>query len=112
MEKATKRQVIRRTEKEKLELLEQWEQSGLSIKRFCDEHHFSDSVFHGWLNKYRRHSPKAPADKSAFIPLQVTASSKTVEDGGLLYAEVILKGDCRIKFYQPVSADALRTLIA
>jgi hypothetical protein len=35
MNKATKRQIITRSENEKLDLIDHREQSGLSIKRFC-----------------------------------------------------------------------------
>lgn len=54
MKQAAKRQIVRRTEKEKPALIESREKGGLSINRFCDEHRFFDSLFHGWLNQYRR----------------------------------------------------------
>ncbi len=100
MHKAAKRKIIRRKEKEKLDLIEQWEQSGLSIKRFCDQHRFSDSLFHSWLNKYRRHTNKAATPNNEFIPLSITTPSPMGEDGCSLYAKVILEGGCRIRFYQ------------
>jgi transposase-like protein len=112
MNKAAKRQIIRRNEKEKLELISQWEKSGLSIKRFCHEHQFSDSLFHSWLNKYRRHNKKAPVPHNDFMALPITAPAAMPPDNCSLYAEVILKDGVRIKLYQPVSVDYLRTLTA
>ncbi len=112
MNKAAKRQINRRSEQEKLELISQWEKSGLSIKQFCHQHHFSDSLFHSWLNKYRRHNQTAPAQNGDFLALPITAPAATAEDCFSLYAEVILKGGSRIKLYQPVSVDYLRTLTA
>lgn len=108
MKEATKRQIIRRTEKEKLDLIEQWEGSALSIKRFCDEHRLSDSLFHSWLNKYRRRKEgKAPGK---FVAVQLQPPVTLTEDDSTLYAEVVLKEGNRIKFYQPVGVDFLRTL--
>jgi transposase-like protein len=112
MRKTLQKPRIQRTEKEKLDLIEQWEQSGLPILTFCRQHHFSDSVFHSWLNKYRRHHKKTPTPESDFIALPITAPSTMPQDHCSLYAEIILKGGSHIRFYQPVSADYLRTLVA
>src|ERR1043166_1929570 len=102
MNKVTKRQIVKRSEKEKLELISQWEKSGLSIKKFCHQHHFSDSLFHNWLNKYRRHNIKAPASHNDFMALPISAPAAIAEDRSLLYAEVALASGSRIKLYQPV----------
>jgi transposase-like protein len=110
MNKAAKRQIIRRTEKEKLALIEQWEQSGLSIKKFCNEHQFSDSLFHSWLNKYWRN--KEGKTVNHFVPLQFTAPITLTEENRALFAEVLLKGGSCIKLYQPVAVEYLRTLTA
>ena len=110
MEKANKKPIIRRTEKEKLQLIEAWEKSGLSIKRFCEEHQFSDSLFHAWLNKYRRQ--KAAKTESNFVPVQIGAPIPSGEDHPVLFAAVMLKGGSQVKLYQPVSVDYLRTLTA
>lgn len=111
MEQATKKPIIKRTEQEKLQLIEQWEKSGLPIKTFCLQNNFSDSLFHSWLNKYRR-GRKAGKQKNEFIPLPISAPSFLGEDHCSLYAEVVLASGSRIKLYQPVGVDFLRTLIA
>ena len=110
MNKAAKRQIIRRTEQEKLDLIEAWEKSGLSIKRFCNQHQFSDSLFHAWLNKYRRRKEEKPA--GPFVPVHLTPSIVRNEDNAAAFAEVSLASGSHIKLYQPVGADFLRTLTA
>ncbi len=110
MDKIGKRLFIKRTEQEKLYLIDQWEKSGLPIKTFCNQHNFSDSLFHTWLNKYRRGS-KAVKVQKEFIPLQVT-SIPLSNHPGALYAEVITSGGTQVKFYQPVSGDLLRKILS
>jgi len=110
MEKAGKRPFIRRTEQEKLDLIDQWEKSGLPIKTFCNQHNFSDSLFHTWLNKFRRNS-KAVKVQKEFISLQVT-SMPLSNHPGVLYAEVITARGTQVKFYQPVSDDLLRKILS
>lgn len=110
MEKISKRSLIKRTEQEKLHFIEQWEKSGLPIKAFCNQHHFSDSLFHTWLNKYRRDRKAAKVQKE-FIPLKVT-SIPLSNHPGALYAEVITARGTQIKFYQPVSDDLLRKILS
>lgn len=110
MEKASKRSFIKRTEQEKLYLIDEWEKSGLPIKTFCGQHNFSDSLFHTWLNKYRRN--KKPVKKqNEFIPLQIT-SVPLLKQAGALYAEVITARGTQVKFYQPVSDNLLYKILS
>lgn len=51
MDKVVKKIIIRRSEEEKLALIEKWESSDLPITVFCGQHNFSDFLFHSWLNK-------------------------------------------------------------
>ncbi len=110
MDKTSKRSFIKRTEQEKLQLIDQWEKSGLPIKTFCNQHNFSDSLFHTWLNKYRR-SGKAVKVHKEFIPLQVTSIPLSNHPGSP-YAEVITARGIQVKFYQPVSDDLLCKILS
>lgn len=110
MDKTSKRSFIKRTEQEKLHLIDQWEKSGLPIKTFCNQHNFSDSLFHTWLNKYRRNNKPVKTQKE-FISLQV-ASMPLSNHPGSLYAEVITSKGTQVKFYQPVSDDLLRKILS
>ena len=110
MNKATKKQVTRRTEEEKLSLILEWEKSGLSIASFCRQHNLADSQFYSWKKNYRPQNERHPQNE--FIPLQITAAPAAItQDSPSLYAELVLAGGGSIKFYQPVAATYLRTLI-
>jgi transposase-like protein len=98
MDKANRKPFIKRTEQEKLDLIEQWEKSGLPIKTFCEQHQFSDSIFHSWLNKYRR-GKKLAKQQTAFVPLHIPSNSSPEVDSTGSYAEIILASGTRIKLY-------------
>ena len=108
MDKATKRPFIKRTEQEKLDLIYQWEKSGLRIKTFCEQHQFSNSLFHGWLNKYRGNRKTVKVQK-AFVPLQITASPGISPNTVSVYAEIITAKGNQVKLSRPVSNDYLPT---
>lgn len=111
MDKISKRRFTKRTEQQKLDLIDQWEKSGLAIKTFCDQHQFSDSLFHAWLNKYRRNKKTAGTPKD-FIAIQVASADLRDHDSPSLFAEVItIKGN-QLKLYQAVSVDFLQKLIS
>jgi len=110
MDKSGKRVFIKRTEEQKLDLIDQWEKSGLPIKRFCEQHKCSDSLFHSWLNKYRRNKKALPAEKS-FLPLQISGSSLVAADA-YPYAEIITANGNQVKLFQPVTVDFLRKLLS
>jgi transposase-like protein len=98
MDKANRKPFIKRTEQEKLNLIDEWEKSGLSIKIFCEQHQFSDSIFHSWLNKYRR-GKKSAKQQTAFVPLHMPSKSSAEVDTARSYAEIILASGTRIKLY-------------
>jgi transposase-like protein len=98
MDKVNRKKIIKRTEQEKLDLIDQWEKSGQPIKTFCDQHNFSDSVFHTWLNKYRRRK-KSTKQQKGFFPLHIASNSSVSEDSRSFYAEIIMASGTRIKLY-------------
>jgi transposase-like protein len=98
MDKAKRKPTIKRSEQEKLDLIEQWEKSGLPIKTFCDKHQFCDSIFHTWLNKYRRGKKPAKQQKG-FLPLHIASDSSISEDSRNFYTEIILASGTRIRLY-------------
>lgn len=60
-----------------LELLEQQQQSGLSIQAFCTQHSLPPGSFHNWKKKYGA----GDGGSSAFTPVQISPSAA-------LFAEV------------------------
>src|ERR1700722_19668188 len=81
-----------------LRLLQDYTQSGQSIKDFCALRNISQGTFHGWKHKYSETDPSR--DPVGFAPLQI------IPEPGL-FATV---GTIRI--YQPVSAAYLKELLS
>jgi transposase-like protein len=111
MNKTTKKVIIRRSEEEKLELIAKWESSGLPISVFCNQQGFSDSLFHTWLNKYRRNKKKVKPS-AAFIPLQLPPADKYEEKTSVAFAELTLSKGHQIKLFQMVPPEYLRALLS
>lgn len=83
--------------------IDQWQQSDLSQKAFCQAVNLRYHVFHYWYKCYRN---KASEPSSSFIKLNVSAPS------AVCLAELILVDGKRLLFHEPVSADYLKTLIS
>ena len=98
MDKAKRKPIAKRTEKEKLDLIDQWEKSGLPVKTFCEEHQFSDSIFHSWLNKYQR-GRKSTKQHKEFVPLRLPPNASVSDVSRNSYAEIILASGTRIRLY-------------
>ena len=83
--------------------IDQWQQSGLSQKAFCQKVKLPYHIFHYWYKRYRN-TASEPA--SSFIQLNVSTPSAA------FHAELILADGKRVLFHQPVSADYLKALIS
>lgn len=94
----------RRSSKQVQELIQQYEQSGLGVKQFCQMHGLSAAGFYKMRNRYQNKA-KVKA-KTSFIPVALTSTSTTSSRPASLFCEV--KG---IKIYQVVSATFLKELI-
>ena len=84
-------------------LINEWRQSGLSQKEFCEQNTIRYHVFHYWYKRYRSKNKEAAA---SFVKLEVLSSIHPA------YAELICGDGKRLVFHQPVSADYLRALLA
>ena len=83
--------------------INQWQQSGLTQKAFCQQVNLAYHVFHYWYKRYRiTESKPAPS----FIKLGVSTSSVTSS------IELVLPDGKRLLFHQPVSSDYLKALIS
>jgi|SRR5665647_1355621 len=87
-------------------LIENWQQSGLSQKAFCEQHQIVSHVFYYWYKCYRTKTD-APAAQPAngFIELH---SHDTSPEASI---EVLLACGHRIFFHQPVAASFIKAII-
>ena len=82
--------------------IDQWQQSGLTQKAFCQQVNLAYHVFHYWYKRYRI-TESNPA--SSFIKLGVCSSISS-------HTELVLPDGKRLLFHQPVSIDYLKALIS
>ena len=83
--------------------IEQWKQSNLTQKLYCEQHNIAYQAFHYWYKRYKNNSPvNLPA---SFVPLQV--QQQNVQP----HVELLLSDGRRIVFHQPVSSEFLKALI-
>src|SRR4051812_27794184 len=90
--------------------IEQWKQSDLTQKSYCEQHTIRYHVFHYWYKLYRdEHLGAQPQTKPSapFIPLTLSTSPATAA-----FAELHHSGGHHLLFHQPVSADYLKVLIS
>ncbi len=86
-------------------LIEQWQQSGLTQKTFCEQHAIRYYVFHYWFKRYRMQ--QAGEDNAgSFVKLQVVKPSS----GGAV--EINYPGGIRIIFHDQVSSNYLKSLVS
>jgi len=85
--------------------IDQWQQSDVTQKRFCEQNDIRYSVFHYWYKRYRTQNLNNGASQQ-FIKLAVSPIT------GPAYAELVLPDGKRLLFHQPVGSDFLKTLIA
>jgi len=83
--------------------IDQWRQSGLSQKAFCEHVNLSYHIFHYWYKRYRMTEIKHP---SSFIKLGVSSPSASSQ------TELVLPDGRRLLFHQPVAIDYLKALIS
>ena len=90
-----------RSAEEIIKLLEEFENSeGITIKEFCEINDISDATYYNWRKQY---GSKSKDDKSAgFIELVNQPSATNSEQP---FAELKI-----IRFYQPLSAEYIKSL--
>ncbi len=91
---------------EMFSLIEQWQQSDLTQKAFCEQHSIRYYVFHYWYKRYRMQQPGLPDNAGSFVKLQVVKPSSAGE------VEINFPGGIRILFHEPVSSSYLKSLVS
>ena len=89
---------------QKLAMIADWQQSGLSQKKYCEQNNIAYHVFHYWHihSRYKADRGGSPA----FVKLQ------TVSPPSGMHAELVLPDGKRLIFHQPLSADFFKALLA
>jgi len=101
--------IVRRSEEEIQRLLSEQEQSGLSVKEYCEMCDIVEQTFYGWLKRYRSKGAEEPKDPpvapGGFASIEIVPT--LVHDRPQLFAEV-----GNIKLYKEVSAEYLKALVS
>ena len=99
--------IVRRSEEEIQKILNEQEQSGLSVKEYCEMFDLVEQTFYGWLKRYRSKVAEDAKDHVAgsggFASIEVVPT--LVNERPQLFAEI-----GSIKLYKEVSAEYLKTL--
>jgi transposase-like protein len=98
---AVVKQRIYRSEEEILKLLDEQEQSGFSVKEYCELSEINEQTFYSWIKKHRNKNEEG-ANGFTTIEIIPSASSKPQ-----LFAEV-----GSIRLYKEVSAEFLKALLS
>jgi hypothetical protein len=89
--------------------VEQFKESNLSIKQFCQQKNIRYHAFHYWYKRYRQ-SSKVEAPQPVFKPISIQPASTS--NNCSAFAEVSFPAGHQVRFFQIVSADFLKALMA
>jgi transposase-like protein len=99
--------IVRRSEEEILKYLNEQEQSGLTVKEYCDMYDIVEQTFYGWVKRYRSKAAEDVKDLASspvgFASIEVVPT--LVHDRPQLFAEI-----GNIRLYREVSAEYLKIL--
>lgn len=87
-------------------LIQEWEDSGLSQKAFCNAHEIKPHVFWYWLRRYRDQGPLVNRESSGFVSVQ-----KDRPSAESVMAEIIYPDGTRLLLKEGVSLSFLRSLL-
>jgi len=87
-------------------MINEWQQSSLTQKAFCEQHTMHYHVFHYWYKRYR--DAQATDKEPGFLSLKIKPSS----DSAAPHTELLLPDGKRLLFHQPVSSDYLKAIIS
>jgi hypothetical protein len=87
-------------------IIEQWKQSGLSQRAFCEQRSLKFHTFYYWLKQHKQQSSIDNNNQSGFVKLQM------VKPAALSSVEVYFPGGIRLVFQEPVSSGYLKSLVS
>lgn len=87
-------------------LISEREQSGICVKDFCKDHQLSEGTYYYWRKKLLNKSKSTPKNQQGFTMLELGN-----EGAGSLFCEMTTPSGGRLRFYQPVPASFLQSLL-
>jgi hypothetical protein len=87
-------------------LMAEREQCRIPIKDFCKIHQITQAAYYYWRRKLVNKNNRSSESQPAFTMLNFESQAS-----GSLFCEITTAGGGRIRFYQPVSASFLRSLL-
>jgi hypothetical protein len=90
---------------QKLAMIEDWQQSGLSQKQYCLQHTIAYHVFYYWYKRSKLQSADKSNVPAAFVKLQTALPASG------MHTELVMPDGRRLIFHQPVNADFLKALL-
>ncbi len=88
-------------------LIEQWKESSMSQKLFCEQMQIRYHVFHYWYKQYKMVNGSETPAVSAFVPLHINQTISTDP-----FAEIIFADGKRLLLNQFVDVHFLRNLLS
>jgi transposase-like protein len=85
--------------------VQQWQQSGLSVRAFCDRHGLAEPTFYAW----RRLLQQRQGTGETFLPVRLRQEEESAPTGCI---EVVLAGGCRLRVGPGCDPATLRQLLA
>jgi len=85
-------------------LLEEWQTSGISAKKFCNDRSLSYHTFNYWLKKYRNKDDKK--SRKGFVPLKIKE-----KESSSCKCEIVFPDGKRIIFHERTEVSFLRALL-
>ena len=95
----------RSVEQEMFALIEEQQRANMKVGPFCAQHQIVRSRYYYWLKKYRSRQPTQNS-KSGFTLLKLES-----ECANPLFCELVTPDGDRIRFFQPVGACYLKSLL-
>ncbi|GJQ33878.1 MAG: hypothetical protein HBSAPP04_27170 [Ignavibacteriaceae bacterium] len=93
-------------QEQKYAMIEQWQQSGLSQKKYCEQNSIAYHHFHYWYKRYLTQRVADSAGTAGFVPVTLN----TGLSAGCI--ELQLPDGKKLLFHQPIGVDYLKALIA
>jgi hypothetical protein len=87
------------------ELIQQWKESGLSQKTFCEQQGLAFFRFYYWYKRYRTESASTDSGNGSFVKLKIGKPSRK------LCTEIYFPNGVHVVFNEPVSSDYLKKIV-